>query len=109
MVCHGGTRFWDFEFHALAVPQLSVGKHGAFLDSGRASVKSQTADRFRFRTPPLRSVVLTGRWGHNGVFENLDDVIAHHYNLVPALLKAQQSQPQPSGHAGRLLGEDVLL
>lgn len=105
VACHGGTQFSDFQFHGLAVPQLSVGKHGAFLDYGRASATSQAADRFLFRTPPLRNVVLTGPWGHNGMFENLDDVIVHHYNPVPALFKAQQSHPETSGHAGRLLAQ----
>lgn len=104
-VCHSGTQFSDFDFHGLAVPQLSVGKHGAFLDYGRAGATSRGVDRFKFRTPPLRNVSETGPWGHNGVFMNLSQVIEHHFNPVPALHKAQQSHPETSQHSGRLLSQ----
>jgi cytochrome c peroxidase len=103
--CHTGTQFSDFRFHGLAVPQLSVGKHGSFLDYGRASATSLGADRFLFRTPPLRNVATTGPWGHNGVFDSLETVISHHFNPVPALYRAQQSFPETGGHAGRLLAQ----
>ena len=104
-VCHSGTQFSDLNFHGLAVPQLSVGKHGAFLDYGRAGATSRGVDRFKFRTPPLRNVSETGPWGHNGVFRTLSQVIEHHFNPVPALYKAQQSHPDTSQHAGRLLSQ----
>lgn len=103
--CHSGPQFSDFRFHALAVPQLSVGKHGTFLDYGRAGATSQAADRFKFRTPPLRNVMTTGPWAHNGVFDSIEQVIAHHFNPVPALYRAQQSFPESGGHAGRLLAQ----
>lgn len=104
-VCHSGAQFSDLDFHGLAVPQLSVGKHGAFLDYGRAGATSRGTDRFKFRTPPLRNVSDTGPWGHNGVFTTLPQVIEHHFNPVPALYKAQQSHPEISQHAGRLLSQ----
>lgn len=104
-VCHSGTQFSDLDFHGLAVPQLSVGKHGAFLDYGRAGATSRGVDRFKFRTPPLRNVSDTGPWGHNGVFTTLTQVIEHHFNPVPALYKSQQSHPETSQHAGRLLSQ----
>lgn len=104
-VCHSGTQFSDLGFHSLAVPQLSVGKHGAFLDYGRAGATSRGVDRFKFRTPPLRNVSETGPWGHNGIFTTLPQVIEHHFNPVPALYKAQQSHPETSQHSGRLLSQ----
>jgi cytochrome c peroxidase len=104
-VCHSGSQFSDFDFHGLAVPQLSVGKHGAFLDYGRAAATSRGADRFKFRTPPLRNVANTGPWGHNGAFASLSQVVEHHFNPVPALFKAQQSHPETTQHAGRLLSQ----
>jgi cytochrome c peroxidase len=104
-VCHSGTQFSDLDFHGLAVPQLSVGKHGAFLDYGRAGATSRGVDRFKFRTPPLRNVSETGPWGHNGLFTTLPLVIEHHFNPVPALFKAQQSHPETSQYSGRLLSQ----
>lgn len=104
-VCHSGTQFTDLDFHGLAVPQLSVGKHGAFLDYGRAGATSRGSDRFKFRTPSLRNVSDTGPWGHNGVFKTVPEAIAHHFNPVPALFKAQQSHPETAQYAGRLLAQ----
>ena len=104
-VCHSGIEFSDFGFHGLAVPQLSVGKHGAFLDYGRAAATSRGIDRFKFRTPPLRNVVESGPWGHNGIFATLDQVLKHHFNPVPALFLAQQAQPESARYAGKLLSQ----
>lgn len=64
-VCQSGQEFSDFGFHSLAVPQLSVAKHGAFVDYGRANATSRGVDRYKFRTAPLRNVRQTGPWGHN--------------------------------------------
>lgn len=105
VACHSGAQFSDFRFHSLAVPQLSVGKHGTFLDYGRAGATSQAVDRFKFRTPPLRNVTTTGPWGHNGTFDALEAVIAHHFNPVPALYRAQQNFPESGGYTGRLLAQ----
>lgn len=37
-----------------------------------------TRDRYRFRTPALRNVALTGPWGHTGAYRRLEDVVLHH-------------------------------
>jgi cytochrome c peroxidase len=103
-VCHSGVEFSDFRFHSLAIPQLRVGKHSKHIDYGRAAATSRGEDRFAFRTPPLRNVVDTGPWGHNGLFTSLNSVIEHHLNPVPVLYQAQQQHPQEAAHAGRLLG-----
>lgn len=104
-VCHSGQEFSDFGFHSLAVPQLSVAKHGAFVDYGRANATSRGADRYKFRTPPLRNVAQTGPWGHNGVFKTLQEVIEHHFNPVPVLFKAQTSHPESARYSGALLAQ----
>lgn len=108
-VCHSGQEFTDLGFHGLAVPQLSVAKHGAFVDYGRASATSRGVDRYKFRTPPLRNVVQTGPWGHNGVFKSLEEVIDHHFNPVPALFKAQSSHPEAARYSGALLAQRSQL
>jgi cytochrome c peroxidase len=35
-------------------------------------------DAYRFRTPSLRNVALTGPYGHNGAYPTLEDMIRHH-------------------------------
>ncbi|MFK7889855.1 MAG: cytochrome-c peroxidase, partial [Granulosicoccus sp.] len=37
-------------------------------------------DAYRFRTPALRNVELTGPFGHNGAFDSLEGIIRHHLN-----------------------------
>lgn len=104
VVCHSGTQFSDFEFHGLAIPQHEVGKHGAHIDYGRAAATSRGQDRYKFRTPPLRNVHLTGPWGHNGRFSTLRQAIEHHFNPIPMLWEAQSTSPQEAAMSGRLLG-----
>jgi cytochrome c peroxidase len=104
-VCHTGKQFSDFDFHGLAIPQLTIGKHGSHLDYGRAAATSRAEDRFLFRTPPLRNVEKTGPWGHNGVFVTLGQAIEHHVNPVPLLYAAQQNAPEEARGSGRLLGQ----
>jgi cytochrome c peroxidase len=108
-VCHSGQEFSDFGFHSLAVPQLSVAKHGAFVDYGRANATSRGVDRYKFRTPPLRNVAQTGPWGHNGAFKTLTEVIEHHFNPVPALYAAQMSHPESGRYSGALLAQRSQL
>jgi cytochrome c peroxidase len=103
-VCHSGTQFSDFRFHALAVPQFRVGKHARYTDYGRAAATSRGEDRFAFRTPPLRNVADTAPYGHNGAFTSLAAVIEHHLNPVPALYAAQKQSQDDASYAGQLLG-----
>ncbi|WP_022964721.1 His-Xaa-Ser system-associated MauG-like protein [Halopseudomonas pelagia] len=102
-VCHAGTQFSDFQYHGLALPQLGVGKHGGYLDYGRAKATGLAGDRFQFRTPPLRNVTQTGPWGHNGIFDSIENAIMHHFNPIPLLYQAQQERPREAELAGRLL------
>lgn len=90
--CHAGKFQTDHGFHAIAMPQIGPGKsdgkddsyflatgYGARLeDFGRAPVSGNPADRYRFRTPSLRNVALTGPWGHAGAFPTLESVVRHH-------------------------------
>ncbi|MDJ0892799.1 MAG: hypothetical protein QNK18_16605 [Gammaproteobacteria bacterium] len=67
------------------MPQIGPGKGDGFdahEDFGRERVTTDSADRYRFRTPSLRNVALTGPWGHDGAYDALSTVVAHH--LAPA-------------------------
>ena len=83
--CHSGTFQSDQEFHAVAMPQIGPGKgHGpsGHEDFGREAETEDPADRFKFRTPTLRNVELTGPWGHAGAYNSLEAVVRHHLDPV---------------------------
>lgn len=97
--CHSGPLLTDHRFHAIAMPQIGPGKgHGSdtgywrasgfadrLEDEGRYRVTFETADLFRFRTPSLRNVALTGPWGHAGAYQSLEAVIRHHLDPLAML------------------------
>lgn len=79
--CHSGPFQTDHRFHAIAMPQIGPGKGDGYdghSDFGHERVTGHPEDRYRFRTPSLRNVVLTGPWGHSGAFSDLHEVIRHH-------------------------------
>ena len=93
--CHSGTFQTDQSFHAIAMPQIGPGRgDGAdgHDDFGREQVTGLIADRFKFRTPTLRNVALTGPWGHAGAYNSLEAVVRHHLDPVTALYNYDPSQ-----------------
>jgi len=90
--CHSGPLQTDHEFHAIAMPQIGPGKadgrdgdywresgQQAFVeDFGRGRVTMRPEDNYKFRTPSLRNVELSGPWGHAGAYLTLEDVVRHH-------------------------------
>jgi cytochrome c peroxidase len=79
--CHSGKFQTDHAFHALGMPQIGPGKGDGFEahdDYGRERVTGDVNDRYRFRTPSLRNVALTGPWGHDGAYNTLKAVVKHH-------------------------------
>ncbi len=87
--CHGGTFQTDQGFHAIGVPQIGPGFGGVGNDGredfGREGVTGDPADRYKFRTPSLRNVALTGPWGHDGSFNSLEGIVRHHLDPVRSL------------------------
>ena len=82
-LCHSGDLFSDQRHHAIGVPQFGPGKGNANdNDFGRENVSGDLADRFRFRTPSLLNVVVTGPYMHTGAYESLLQVIRHYDNPV---------------------------
>ena len=49
-------------------------------------------DRFRFRTPSLRNVALTGPWGHDGAYNDLEAMVRHMLDPETALAGYDMSQ-----------------
>jgi cytochrome c peroxidase len=91
--CHSGSLFSDQQHYNIAAPQVSL--NGA-LDIGREGVTGNSADRFAFRTPPLRNVTVTGPYLHNGAFANLKDVVLHHLDPQKSLQQYDPNQLGPS-------------
>ncbi len=90
--CHSGKFQTDHQFHAIGVPQIGAGKGDNLPgytdghdDFGRERVTNNEGDRFKFRTPTLRQVALTGPWGHDGAYNSLESMVRHHLNPVYAL------------------------
>jgi cytochrome c peroxidase len=77
--------FSDFREHVIGVPQVapSIGNvvfdgPGANEDFGLEQVTGNAADRYAFRTSPLRNVALQAAFMHNGAFVRLEDAVRHH-------------------------------
>ncbi len=80
--CHSGQLLSDQKFHALALPHFGPGRTRRFdpyvRDVGLMGESDRLEDAYRFRTPMLRNVVLTGPYGHNGAYPTLKGIIRHH-------------------------------
>lgn len=97
VACHavaGGSNemFSDFRMHVIGVPQIAprfgVGLGNVIFDGpgededfGLEQITGQPADRYRFRTSPLRNAALQPAFFHNGAFTRLDDAIRHHLDV----------------------------
>jgi cytochrome c peroxidase len=80
-ICHTGPAFTDNKFHNVAVAQIGPGEGDGpdgRDDFGRMRVTGLALERYAFRTPPLRNVVLTGPWGHDGAFTDLRAFVDHY-------------------------------
>lgn len=87
--CHAGPLLTDQKFHALALPQFGPGRTRQFdpfaRDVGRIGESNRAEDAYRFRTPALRNVALTGPYGHNGAYATLDGIVRHHFDPLGSL------------------------
>ena len=78
--------FSDFREHVIGVPQVAPSFGNVLFDGpGRerglrpgAGHRARPADRYAFRTSPLRNVALQPAFMHNGAFVRLEDAIRHH-------------------------------
>jgi cytochrome c peroxidase len=92
--CHavGGASnemFSDFESHVAGVPQIApvfgpgTGNF-AFVgeaqneDFGLEDITADPADRYKFRTSPLRNLALQPAFFHTGAYTRLEDALRHH-------------------------------
>jgi cytochrome c peroxidase len=59
-------------------------------------VTGHLADRYRFRTTPLRNVELTGPYGHDGAFIGLRDFVDHYSESHLKLQNYDINQLEPA-------------
>ena len=84
--------FSDFREHVLAVPQLvpavtnnTFDGPGLDEDFGREQLTGDAADRYAFRTSPLRNAAVQAAFMHDGAFLTLREAILHHLDVVASL------------------------
>ena len=97
--CHSGALQTDHDFHAIAMPQIGQGKgdnlpgfSDGHDDFGFERVSGNPADRFKFRTPTLRNIIMTAPYGHAGAFNTLEGIVRHHLNPEMSLEHYDQDQ-----------------
>jgi cytochrome c peroxidase len=87
--------FSDFQEHVIGTPQIfptfgvNTGNFpfsgpGSNEDFGREERTGDAADRYKFRTAPLRNLRVSPGFFHNGAFVTLEDAIRFHLDVVKA-------------------------
>jgi cytochrome c peroxidase len=98
VTCHSvagrsNEMFSDFAEHVAGVPQLApafgagsgnvlFAGDGRDEDFGLEEITGNPADRYKFRTAPLRNLAVSPGFFHNGAFTRLEDAIRFHVNAV---------------------------
>lgn len=92
--CHAVTgrsneMFSDFEQHIAGIPQIAPSFSNMEFDGpagnedfGLEQATRNAADRYAFRTSPLRNVALQPAFMHNGAFVHLEDAIRYHLDAA---------------------------
>lgn len=115
--CHSGNNFTDLKFHKTLTPQFGPGGTvpggdgpGGLDDFGRMRNSHDAADKYAWRTPPLRGVELTAPYGRLGQYTELEDHLLHYIDPTQALLDYDITQLEDPALHSTLLGNtaDVL-
>jgi parallel beta-helix repeat protein len=69
--CHGLPTFANRDFKIIGVPEIE----GAQPDYGRFEVTKGEGNKYAFKVPTLRNVVLNAPYMHNGKFKTLQEVL----------------------------------
>ncbi|HEY3310589.1 MAG TPA: cytochrome c peroxidase [Anaerolineales bacterium] len=102
--------FSDFKEHVIGVPQITASLTNATFDGpgfnedfGLEQISGKAADRYKFRTSPLRNVAVQPSFMHNGAFTHLDDAIRQHLNALDSAMRySPASQNLPADLSGPL-------
>jgi cytochrome c peroxidase len=102
--------FSDFKMHVIGVPQIApgfgIGKGNVVFDGpgqdedfGLEQVTGNPADRYKFRSSPLRNAALQPAFFHNGAMTRIEDAIRHHLDVFDS---ARSYNPTRAGVANDL-------
>jgi len=69
--CHGSPTFANRDFKIIGVPEVDVSQP----DYGRFDVTKGEGNKYAFKVPTLRNVVLNAPYMHNGKFKTLEEVL----------------------------------
>ena len=69
--CHGIPTFANRDFKIIGVPEIA----GQEPDYGRFDVTKTEGNKYAFKVPTLRNVVLNAPYMHNGKFKTLEEVL----------------------------------
>lgn len=112
VTCHAvagnsNEMFSDFANHVVGVPQIAPKVTNAQFDGpkknedfGLEQVTGKAADRYKFRTAPLRNAALMPAYFHNGAFTTLEDAIRHHLDVRQSAMKYTPVGRLPADLAG---------
>ena len=78
--CHKEPLFSDYQYRSNG---LSI--NTAINDSGRAHITHNPLDRYKFKTPSLRNVEVSGPYMHDGRFQNLNECLDHYNSGIVTL------------------------
>ncbi len=68
--CHSGPMLSDWSMHALGGQENPVKEAQGGPDKG-----DERYYDYKFRTPTLRNITITGPYNHNGMYETLEDIM----------------------------------
>jgi cytochrome c peroxidase len=79
--CHSGDFFTNEQHHTIGFPQVGPGKGDGDAgddDFGRERETGLQEDRYRFRTPTLLNIEVTGPYTHSGAYTGLVQATDHY-------------------------------
>ncbi len=110
VTCHAvkgrsNEMFSDFQNHVIGIPQIApfFGVHRSNMvfdgpesneDFGAQQISGEMADRYMFRTAPLRNIAAQPAFFHNGSFTTIEGAIRHHLDAVRS---ARRYNPKKAG------------
>jgi cytochrome c peroxidase len=108
--------FSDFSTHVISVPQIVPSNTNASFDGagqnedfGLEQITGNAADRYKFRSSPLRNIAVQKSFFHNGAFTKLEDAIEHHLDVVKSVKKYQPSHHVAADLSGPLAPMEPVL
>ncbi len=110
--CHTGPLLSDGKFHNVAVAQVGPGfgdGPSGRDDFGRMRQTKNLADKYKFRTPPLRNVELTAPYGHDGAIVSLRGWVDHYSRSDLKLRAYDPGQLEPLLQGTLLPTADAIL